>query len=82
MKNKHWQEWHTSEMSDNELVNLLMPHTPFQKLDFWFFSHFELLHQWVWIFVDVIYCWDIETKERIWFFQSKYKEARNAKRKA
>ena len=47
MKNKHWQEWHTSEMSDNELINLLMPHTPFQKLDFWFFSHFELLHQWV-----------------------------------
>lgn len=32
---KHWQDWHISEMADEECIKLLMP----PRLSFWLHNH-------------------------------------------
>ena len=63
---KHWREWHTSELTDEECRKALMPHTFWQRVDFWLFKHIPLLHTPLWGAVCWFYPYDFEAHQRHW----------------
>lgn len=58
------EQIYISKLTREECIKLLMPHTPFQRLDYWIFRHCHWLHSLYWGIVNFFYPWDIETKRR------------------
>ena len=55
-----------SKLSDEELVDLFLPHGCWQHINFWTFEHLPLLHQLFWKTVCWFYPYSVETHTRYW----------------
>ncbi len=59
-----------AKLTEEECVNLLLPHTFWQHVSFWAFRHIPLWHKWFWEVVCWFYPYDLDTHTRYWRWEN------------